>query len=79
MRGSRSTTNLPMECRVNTLFPFVKKFALLRIAVPYLLDPTFKKSLNQTSLKVYLVNFAYGEFTRKIFLVSQISIFLLRF
>ena len=36
MRGSRSTAKLPMEeCRVNTPFPSLKKFALLHIAVPY--------------------------------------------
>ena len=35
MRGSRSTVKLPMECKVNTLLPFVKKYALLRIAMPY--------------------------------------------
>ena len=35
MRGSSSTAKLPMECRVNTSLPFVKEFALLRVAVPY--------------------------------------------
>ena len=34
MRGSRNTAKLPMEFLVNTLFPFMKKNALLRIAVP---------------------------------------------
>ena len=29
MRGSRSTAKLPMECRVNTLFPFIKKETVL--------------------------------------------------
>ena len=35
MRGSRSTAKLPMEFLANTLFPFMEKCALLRIAVPY--------------------------------------------
>ena len=35
MRGSRSMAKLPMEFLVNTMFPFIKKYTLLRIAVPY--------------------------------------------
>ena len=35
MRGSRSTAKLPMEFLVNTLLPFIEKYALLRIVVPY--------------------------------------------
>ena len=31
-----STAKLPMEFSVNTLFPFIEKYTLLRVAVPYL-------------------------------------------
>ena len=31
MRGSRSTAKLLMEFSVNTLFPFIEKYTLLRI------------------------------------------------
>ena len=34
MRGSRGTAKLPMEFLVKTLFPFMERCALLRIAVP---------------------------------------------
>ena len=35
MRGSRRTAKLPMEFLVKTMFPFIEKYALLRIIVPY--------------------------------------------
>ena len=34
-RGFRSTEKLPMKFLVNTLFPFIRKYALLRIVVSY--------------------------------------------
>ena len=37
MRGFGSMAKLPMKFLVNTLFLFIKKYTLLRIAVPYLI------------------------------------------
>ena len=39
MRGSRSTAKLPMECRVNTSLPFVKKIRSPPCCCAVLLDP----------------------------------------
>ena len=36
IRGSRRKAKLPMEFLVNTLLPFIRMYALLRIVVPYL-------------------------------------------
>ena len=80
MRGSRSMAQLTMEFLVKTMFPFIEKYTLLRIAGAVLLDPrlfVYRHIIQRQFKVVFRIShhFYYHTKTRlqkKIYLISMI-------